>query len=327
MRAVLINSFGNPADVVHLGGAQIPEPGAGELRVKLLKSPIHNHDLAIIRGVYGYKPALPAIPGSEGLGVVDALGAGVQGFSVGQKVAVPAGARLWAEYFTTPAKAAVPVPPTIPDDIACQLLAMPLNSYLLFEELDTKPGDWIIQTASNGAVGRVVVQLAKSRKVNVISLVRRADGIAEMEALGAEHVLSTESDSWVARVPELSGGAPIKGAIDSASGPIASPLASVLAPGGLFLSFGAMSGKPIVLDPGKLIFGDITVRGFWGAKWIERASSAEKLRVLGEVIRLAQDGTIKLGVEAEYDLANVKEAVTRSDQPGRAGKVLLTATA
>ena len=258
---------------------------------------------------------------------VDALGAGVQGFSVGQKVAVPAGARLWAEYFTAPAKAAVPVPPTIPDDIACQLLAMPLNSYLLFEELDTKPGDWIIQTASNGAVGRVVVQLAKSRKVNVISLVRRDDGIAEMEALGAEHVLSTESDDWVARVPEISGGAPIKGAIDSVSGPIASPLASVLAPGGLFLSFGAMSGKPIVLDPGKLIFGGITVRGFWGAKWIERASSADKLRVLGEVIRLVQDGTIKLGVEAEYDLAKVKEAVARSDQSGRAGKVLLTATA
>jgi len=171
------------------------------------------------------------------------------------------------------------------------------------------------------------VQLAKSRKVNVISLVRRDDGIAEMSALGAEHVLSTQSDSWVTRVSEITGGAPIKGAIDSVSGPIALPLASVLAPGGLFLSFGAMSQKPIVLDPGKLIFGGITVRGFWGAKWIERASSADKLRVLGEVIRLVQDGTIKLGVEAEYDLADVREAVTRSDQSGRAGKVLLTATA
>src|SRR5258705_12231050 len=138
MRAVLISSFGNPADVVHLVEAQIPEPGAGELRVKLLKSPIHNHDLAVIRGIYGYKPALPAIPGSEALGVVDALGAGVQGFSVGQNVAVPDGARMWAEYFTAPAKAAVPVLPTIPDEIACQLLAMPRNSYLLFVEMDTK---------------------------------------------------------------------------------------------------------------------------------------------------------------------------------------------
>jgi NADPH:quinone reductase-like Zn-dependent oxidoreductase len=188
MRAVLIKSFGIPADVVQLGEAEIPEPAAGELRIKLLKSPIHNHDLAIIRGVYGYKPPLPAIPGSEALGVVDAIGEGVKGFTVGQKVAVPAGYRMWAEYFTTPAKAAVPVPPTLSDDIACQLLAMPLNSYLLFEELGTKPGDWIIQTAANGAVGRVVVQLAKSRKVNVISLVRRNEGIDEMKSLGAEHV-------------------------------------------------------------------------------------------------------------------------------------------
>src|SRR5260370_17433137 len=170
MRAVLINSFGDPADVVHLGEAQIPEPGAGATRIKCLQSPMHNHDLEIIRGIYGYKPALPAIPGSEALGVVDALGAGVRGFSVGQKVAVPAGARMWAEFFTTPANTAVPVPPTIPDDIACQLLAMPLNSYLLFEELDAKPGDWIIQTASNRAVGRVFVQLPKSRNVTLINL-------------------------------------------------------------------------------------------------------------------------------------------------------------
>jgi NADPH:quinone reductase-like Zn-dependent oxidoreductase len=327
MRAVLFESFGDPVDVVHLGEAQVTEPAAGELRVKLLKSPIHNHDLAIIRGVYGYKPTLPAIPGSEALGVVDALGSGVKGFTVGQKVAVPAGARMWAEYFNAPANSALPVPPTIPDDIACQLLAMPLNSYLLFEELNTKPGDWIIQTASNGAVGRVIVQLAKARKVNVISLIRRDDGIAEMEALGAEHVLSTEGDGWEARVPEITGGAPVKGAIDSVSGPLASPLASVLAPGGLFISFGAMSQKPIVLDPNKLIFGGIIVRGFWGAKWVQEASSADKLRVIGEVVRLVQDGTIKLGVEAEYDLADIKEAVVRSDQSGRAGKVLLTAAA
>lgn len=327
MRAVLIKSFGNPHEVVHLGEAEIPEPAAGELRIKLLKSPIHNHDLAIIRGVYGYKPDLPTIPGSEALGLVDAIGAGVQGFAVGQKVAVPAGYRMWAEYFTTPANTAVLVPPTMPDDIACQLLAMPLNSYLLFEALNTKPGDWIIQTASNGAVGRVVVQLAKSRKVNVISLIRRDDGISEMEALGAEHVLSTENNNWIARVPQITGGAPIKGAIDSVSGPITLPLANLLAPGGLFLSFGAMSQKPIVLDPGSLIFGGITVKGFWGSAWIEQASSADKLRVIGEVIRLVNNGTIKLGVEAEYDLANVKEAVTRSDQSGRIGKVLLTSVA
>jgi NADPH2:quinone reductase len=231
MRAVLIKSFGNPEDVVDLGEVKIPEAAKGELRIKLMKSPIHNHDLAIIRGTYGYKPELPAVPGSEALGLVDAVGEGVEGFKIGQKVAVPAGHKMWAEYFTTPAKTAVPVPPGMSDDIACQLLAMPLNSYLLFEALDTKPGDWIIQTASNGAVGRVVVQLAKSRKVNVISLIRRNDGIDEMKSLGAEHVLSTEDSSWPAHVKKITAGAPIKGAIDSVSGPITLPLANLVGPG------------------------------------------------------------------------------------------------
>jgi NADPH2:quinone reductase len=323
MRAVLIKSFGNPEDVVHLGEAKIPEAAKGELRIKLLKSPIHNHDLAIIRGTYGYKPELPAVPGSEALGLVDAIGEGVEGFKIGQKVAVPAGYRMWAEYFTTPARTAVPVPPGMSDDIACQLLAMPLNSYLLFEALGTKPGDWIIQTASNGAVGRVLVQLAKSRNVNVISLIRRNDGIGEMKSLGAEHVLSTEDSNWPARVKEMTSGAPIKGAIDSVSGPITLPLANLIAPGGTFLSFGAMSQKPIVLDPGALIFGGIVVRGFWGATWVQQASAAEKQRVLGDVIKLVANGTIVLGVEAEYDLADIKEAVKRSDRPGRVGKVVL----
>src|SRR5258705_10752372 len=110
MRAVLIKSFGNPEDVVHLGEAKIPEAAKGELRIKLLKSPIHNHDLAIIRGSHGYKPELPAVPGSEALGLVDAIGQGVEGFKGGQKGAGPAGHPSWAEDLTTPARTAVPRP-------------------------------------------------------------------------------------------------------------------------------------------------------------------------------------------------------------------------
>src|SRR5258708_12544430 len=100
---------------------------------KALEFAVNNHDLAIIRGFYGYKPALPAIPGSEALGVVEALGAGVQGFSAGQKDAVPPGPPMWAEYFTAPAKAAVPVPPTIPYHIPCHLPPPPLHTHPLFQ--------------------------------------------------------------------------------------------------------------------------------------------------------------------------------------------------
>jgi NADPH:quinone reductase-like Zn-dependent oxidoreductase len=66
MRAVVIKSFGSPEEVVDLDEAQIPEAGAGELRIKLLKSPIHNRDLAIIQGSYGYNPDLPATSVRQG---------------------------------------------------------------------------------------------------------------------------------------------------------------------------------------------------------------------------------------------------------------------
>ncbi|HEX7916540.1 alcohol dehydrogenase catalytic domain-containing protein, partial [Rudaea sp.] len=75
MRSAIHHQFGEPADVLVLGDSPMPEPGPGEVRIRMRLAPIHNHDLWTIRGQYGYKPSLPAIGGSEGFGVIDALGA------------------------------------------------------------------------------------------------------------------------------------------------------------------------------------------------------------------------------------------------------------
>jgi NADPH:quinone reductase-like Zn-dependent oxidoreductase len=115
-------------------------PGPGEARVRMLLSPIHNHDLAIVRGVYGYKPALPAVPGTEALGIVDALGEGVQGLRVGQRVATASAQAAWADCFVSPAAKLVPVPDALPDEAACQLLAMFLSALMLLHDLNLQPG-------------------------------------------------------------------------------------------------------------------------------------------------------------------------------------------
>jgi NADPH:quinone reductase-like Zn-dependent oxidoreductase len=99
MQSVVIERFGHPAEVVQAGERPRPEPGPGEALVRMRLSPIHNHDLAIVRGVYGYKPPLPAIPGTEALGVVEALGEGVRGLAVGQRVAVAGAQGTWAPTF------------------------------------------------------------------------------------------------------------------------------------------------------------------------------------------------------------------------------------
>ena len=97
MRCVAYNTFGAPDEVLHLADRPVPEPGSGEIRVRMTLSPIHNHDLWTIRGEYGVKPKLPAVGGTEAAGVVDKLGEGVADTgsraSAWRRAAVPAPGR------------------------------------------------------------------------------------------------------------------------------------------------------------------------------------------------------------------------------------------
>ena len=96
MRSATYNEFGKPTDVLSLGDRPIPEPKANEVRVKTILASIHNHDLLTIRGQYGFKPELPAIAGSEAVGVIDAIGSEVTDLTVGQRVAAASVQATWA---------------------------------------------------------------------------------------------------------------------------------------------------------------------------------------------------------------------------------------
>jgi len=324
MRSVVFESFGDPATVLTLADRPLPEPGAGQVRVKMRMSPIHNHDLAIIRGVYGYKPPLPAVPGTEAVGVVDKLGEGVSHVQVGQRVMMAGANATWAECFLAPAAKLVPVPDAVPDSVACQLIAMPLSAAMLLEDLQLNKGDWMVQNTANGAVGKTLAMLAHAKGINVVNLVRRDAGVAELQALGITHGVSTEQAGWEARVKEITQGAPIVRAVDSIGGDAANHILGVTAPGVTLVSFGAMSGKPLVVSADNLIFKQATIKGFWGAKRTETTPPAELARLIGELIRLAATGELKLPVEASYGLAQAGAAAAASAVPGRVGKITLT---
>ena len=325
MRSVVFDRFGDPSEVLTIGERPLPEPAEGQIRVKLVMSPIHNHDLMIIAGRYGYKPDLPAVPGTEAVGIVDALGAGVTGLSVGQRVTIGGATSAWAEYFLADAAKAVPLPDAVSDETACQLIAMPLSALVLLNDLDVKPGDWIIQNTANGAVGKTLAMLASARGVNVVNLVRRDAGIAELEALGIANAVSTAGEGWEARVTELTGGAPIIRAIDSIGGAATDAIMNTLAEGGTLVSFGAMSLEPLQISASNLLFKQATVKGFWGAKRMGEIAPAEMAGLIGELIKLAATGVLKLPVEKAYDIAEAGAAAAASAVPGRAGKIVLTA--
>jgi len=128
MKTISYSTFGTPVEVLSVTDVSAPQPGAGEVLVRMTASPIHNHDLWTIRGSYGYKPELPATAGSEAAGVVEAVGAGVDEKLIGQRIAAAGVPGAWAESFVVPAAGIVPLPDAVSDDVGSQLLAMPLSA-------------------------------------------------------------------------------------------------------------------------------------------------------------------------------------------------------
>jgi len=325
MRCVAYNAFGLPDEVLHVADRPVPEPGPGEIRVRMTLSPIHNHDLWTIRGEYGVKPPLPAIGGTEAAGVVDKLGEGVSTPALGARVTAGAAVGAWAEYFLARAAVVVPVPGAIGDDAACQLSAMPLSAMMALEELNVRPGQWMIQNAATGAVGKTLAMIAKARGVHVVNVVRRNAGVAELAAIGIGNAVSSAEAGWQARIAAMTGGAPIVAALDSVGGEESGQLLRLLGEGGQLMTFGAMANQPMVVDPGDLIFKQTTIKGFWAAKLGSGPRRAEIPRAIGEIVRLAATGELRLTVEKAYPLEEAAEAARASMQPGRTGKIAFRA--
>ncbi|MDB5589414.1 MAG: alcohol dehydrogenase [Devosia sp.] len=320
MRSVVFESFGVPEQVLGLAERPRPVPGAGQALVRLVLSPIHNHDLMTIAGEYGIKPALPAVPGTEAVGVVEALGEGVGNLSVGQRVAGGA-EQTWAEFYLVDAARVVPVPDSVSDETACQLISMPLSAKMILADLKVKSGDWIIQNAGNGMVSKLVSRFGAEQGINVISLVRRDETVAELEALGIANVVSTQGAGWQERVRALTGGAPIIRALDSLGGDGPGQLLDVVADGAELVNFGAMTLRPLKITAAQLLFRGIKVRGFWGMK----PNLAPEVigRMFGEVVALAAKGELVLPIEAVFGLDRIADAVKASGEPGRKGKIAL----
>lgn len=323
MRALVQHQFGDPAEVLAVEEVDLPQPGPGQVRLKVVLSPIHNHDLWTVRGTYGYKPELPARAGTEALSVVDALGEGVEGIEIGQRVVTASVFGVWSEYVIAPAAALIPVPDAVADEAAAQIISMPLSAASLLEYLDVSEGDWIVQNAANGAVGRLVAQFAASRGVRVLGLVRRAAGVDELAAVGIHDVVGTDAENWRDRVAEITGGASIRAGVDSVGGAAAGDVTSLLGENGTLVVFGAMASPTMEIPSGDVIFRQLTVRGFWGSKVSAAMDPAHRVELIREIITLVAQGKLDLPVSQIFPLEQIADASRLNFEPGRVGKVML----
>ncbi len=323
MRALMHSEFGDPTEVLRVENIPVADPGSGEVRVRMVLSPIHNHDLWTIRGTYGFKPALPARTGSEAVGVIDALGEGVTGLEVGQRVATGGTFGVWAEYFIAKAGALIPVDDGIPDEVAAQLISMPFSAISLLDSLNLNKGDWFVQNAANGTVGRLVAQLAAARGINFIGLVRRTAGIDELAGQGINNIVATDTEGWAEQVRAIAGDAPISAGVDSVGGHASGEVLSLLAENGTLVVFGAMESPVMQIGSGDIIFKQATVRGFWGSKVSTSMPAQKRGALLKELVNYIASGVLTLPMEASYSFEEAGAAAQANFAPGRKGKIML----
>lgn len=324
MRSVTYNEFGKPSDVLRIEDRPTPETKAGEVRIKTILSSIHNHDLITIQGQYGTKPKLPALAGSEAVGTIDAIGEEVDNLEVGQRVVATGVEGTWAEYFTAPASSVLPIPDAIDDEMASQLIAMPMSALMLIEFLELDAGQWLIHNAANGAVGESLAMLAAERGIHTINVVRSKDSADELTEIGInENNVVSNDDDWKEQVRRIVGDGKISGAVDSVAGQSGGDLLSLLGHGGTMAAVGGMSGQPLALNPTHLIFKQAAIKGFWGGALMQKMDAANKNRLMQELVERAASGKLKLPTGGIYGLDNIKEAVSGKVQSSKKGKILL----
>jgi len=319
-RHLVFRQTGKPAEVLELALFTPRPPQHGEVLVRMLAAPINPADLNTIEGTYGVKLELPAVPGVEGCGEVEASGDAA--FQPGDRVIFLRRADTWASHTTVSADSLFKLPPGIDPLQAAMLKVNPATAWRLLHGFeDLVKGDWIVQNAGNSAVGRCVIQLARDLGIRTACFVRRAELIDELRALGANGVFTDDDDGLAAAKTAL-GGAKAALAFNAVGGESALRVMKLLREGGTHITYGAMGRKPLTLPNGLLIFRDIRVRGLWVTRWVENAPAAEVGAVYQNLAARVAAGRLVQPVDGAFPLEEFHDALARLEAPGRDGKVL-----
>jgi NADPH:quinone reductase-like Zn-dependent oxidoreductase len=326
MKAIVFDQCGDPAEVLQLREVPAPRPGPGQVRVRMLASPINPSDLLYIRGHYGKPPPLPATPGFEGVGVVEESGGGwLARFVMGKRVAVINRATgNWREQVVVPARQAIPVPEDIPLEQAATFFVNPASAVVMTRNVLRIPrGAWLMQTAAGSALGRMIIRLGKEHGFRTMNVVRRRDQGEELLRLGADAVICSSDESVPERAMALTNGAGVPFAIDAVGGKSGSDAVLALGMHGRMLVYGTLSMDPLSIDPRVLMVNHRTVEGFWLSEWAGRQNVATMLMLIRRIRHLMRAGVLISEVGSTFGLDQINEAVRLAAAPGRQGKVLL----
>jgi NADPH:quinone reductase len=306
----------------------IPNPGPGQVLVKMEAAPCNPSDLLFLQGKYGVKKAFPAVPGWEGAGTVVKNGGGILGWRLkGKRVACggnPNGDGTWAEYYVADAKSCVPLQNSVSCEQGATLLINPLTAVGMLD-LALKGGyKAIIQNAACSQVGRMLHTLAKEAGMPMIHIVRREGQVEQMREMGAQWVINSENPNFNHVLEEMAERLGATIAFDAVGGEMTGTLVNAMPEGSRIYVYGALSEKPCGgISPLSLIFKGKHVEGFWLSQWLKEAGLWRTYRSIRRIQSMIGSGKFETTIRKRAYLNDWPEALLEYRQEMSRGKVLL----
>tara|TARA_Y100001970_G_C14107897_1_gene789224 strand:- start:223 stop:1278 length:1056 start_codon:yes stop_codon:yes gene_type:complete len=340
-RKIIFNNFDKkkPIDVFEIKNEDFNDEIKNDrILIKILKAMIHPCDLGCASG-YVNGIILPSVAGFEAIGEIKNFSNELKNkFYIGQKVHVcsthilgkwKVWQGIWSDYIILKQNQIIPIPQDIRDDDALQLFVNVMTPFAMYKEMNLKKGDFLLQTAANSVVGRVMIQLGKIYGFETINIVRNGESLNDLKkSYGIENVYvydgKNDDDIYFSIKKEYK---EIKFVIDAVSGDLGTLCWKVLSPDGVFYSYGALSNVhninvDIVND---LCRENKTMKG-WSIQgtWLKQKNNSIKLKTINEIWDLFRSKELILPpLGKSFEMESFREAILESMKPKKEGKITL----
>lgn len=324
-RAVRIDQTGGPEEM-KVVDVTVGEPGPGDIRIRHHAVGLNFIDVYQRSGLYPF--AMPLQLGMEGAGVVEAVGEGVTHLKVGDRAAYasqPPGA--YCDVRVMPAKCVCKLPDSISFETGAAMMLKGLTAqYLLRKTLPVEglnKGDFVLFHAAAGGVGQIACQWARELGLQLIGTAGSDAKCALAQANGAAHVINYNTEDFLARVKQITGGQGVKVVYDSVGKDTWDKSLDCLRPFGLMASFGNSSGPPAPFAPGML--------GPKGSLYVTRqtlfthiATRASTQAMADDLFAVVASGKVKINIDQRYKLEDVQQAHRDLEARKTTGSTILT---
>lgn len=323
MRAVVCRSFDGPGSLA-LAEIDPPSPGPGEVLVDVHACAVSFMDMLMVSGKYQMRPTLPFVPGSDAAGTVAALGAGVTGLQVGDRVACGHWFGSYAEQMVAPAAATVRLPDNVDFSTGAAVrYGYGTAYYGLVHCARLQAGETVFISGAAGGVGLAAVDLARHLGARVIAGVGRAEKAAIARDRGAGQVVVYGSESLPEQIKRMTAGRGVDVCFDTVGGEIFGSMTRLMNWGGRMLPIGFTSGEVPSVPMNLLLLKNYAIVGsFWGA-WTQRFPD-DSARADQQVLQWISSGQLRPHIDRVIPLERFGEALQLVEQRQVQGRIVLS---